>query len=108
MQTIIPFVPTHDPQLSRLVYEMILAHFLRHDHDVRLGFLGLVFVRSPSPKPQALLRTIKAWPHDIYDVAAVTLAIQGQIDRQPNSTVLMESVAELFVFAPLPPRLILC
>ncbi|ORY90935.1 hypothetical protein BCR35DRAFT_275010 [Leucosporidium creatinivorum] len=78
IKTIIPFVPTHDPQLSRLVYEMILAHFLRHDHD-------------------ALLRTIKAWPHDIYDVAAVILAIEGQIERKPNSTVLMESVAELYI-----------
>jgi hypothetical protein len=36
-QTIIPFVPTDDPQLSRLVYEMILAHFLRHDHDASLA-----------------------------------------------------------------------
>lgn len=35
VQTIIPFVPTNNPQLSRLVYEMILAHFLRHDPEVR-------------------------------------------------------------------------
>ncbi|KAL8279333.1 hypothetical protein RQP46_008370 [Phenoliferia psychrophenolica] len=78
MQTIIPFVPTNNPQLSRLVYEMILAHFLRHD-------------------PDALLKTIRTWPHDIYDVAAVILAIQDQIQRKPDLKILMESVAELFV-----------
>jgi len=44
---------------------------------------------------QALLRTIKSWPHDIYDVGAVILAIQDQIERKPGSTVLLESVAEL-------------
>ena len=48
---------------------------------------------------QALLRTIKSWPHDIYDVGAVILAIQDQIERKPDSTILLESVAELSVFA---------
>lgn len=38
MKVIIPYVPTHDPQLSRLVYEMILAHFLRFDLDVSRYF----------------------------------------------------------------------
>lgn len=77
---------------------MILSHFLRHDNDVRS-----LFVTSRACNltlwifSQALLRTIRAWPHDIYDVAAVILAIQGQIERKPNSKVLMESVAELFV-----------
>ena len=33
-QTIIPYVPTDTPRLSRLVYEMILAHFLTHDRPV--------------------------------------------------------------------------
>ncbi|KAK4705598.1 vacuolar protein sorting-associated protein 41, partial [Phenoliferia sp. Uapishka_3] len=78
MHTIIPYVPTNNPQLGRMVYEMILAHFLRHD-------------------PEALLKTIRTWPHDIYDVAAVILAIQDQIQRKPDSRILMESVAELFV-----------
>ncbi|GAA6004052.1 Vps41p [Rhodotorula paludigena] len=80
LQTIIPFVPTHDPQLSRLVYEMILAHYLRHDHD-------------------ALLRTIKAWPHDIYDVGAVILAIKGQLERSSKSRTLLQSIAELHILA---------
>ncbi|BGP45376.1 Vacuolar protein sorting-associated protein 41 [Rhodotorula kratochvilovae] len=80
LETIIPYVPTHDPQLGRLVYEMILAHFLRHDQE-------------------ALLRTIQAWPHDIYNVSAVILAIKGQLERSPKSRVLMQSVAELYVMS---------
>ncbi|KPV76970.1 uncharacterized protein RHOBADRAFT_51945 [Rhodotorula graminis WP1] len=78
LDTIIPYVPTHDPQLSRLVYEMILAHFLRHDQE-------------------ALLETIKAWPSDIYNVSAITLAIKGQLERSPKSQLLMKSIAELYV-----------
>ncbi|GAA5949012.1 hypothetical protein JCM21900_003173 [Sporobolomyces salmonicolor] len=78
MKTIIPYVPTHDPQLSRLVYEMILAHFLRHDQE-------------------ALLRTIKTWPCDIYDVGAVILAIKDQLERTPKSSILMQSIAELYI-----------
>ncbi|GAA5906611.1 hypothetical protein JCM8208_000496 [Rhodotorula glutinis] len=78
LETIIPYVPTHDPQLGRLVYEMILAHFLRHDQE-------------------ALLKTIKAWPNDIYNVSAVTLAIKGQLERSPKSHLLMQSIAELYV-----------
>ncbi|KAI5478965.1 vacuolar protein sorting VPS41 [Pseudohyphozyma bogoriensis] len=78
MQTIIPFVPTHSPQLSRLVYEMILAHFLRHD-------------------PDALLKTIKTWPSNIYDIGAVILAVQDQLERKPGTKILMESIAELYL-----------
>ncbi|SGY69838.1 BQ5605_C004g03069 [Microbotryum silenes-dioicae] len=77
INTIIPYVPTHDPQLGRLVYEMILAYYLRHD-------------------PEALLRTIKTWPCDIYDTNAVLVALQAQLERAPSST-LMEALAELYV-----------
>lgn len=35
LQTIIPFVPTESPTLGHLVYEMILAHFLTNDRQVR-------------------------------------------------------------------------
>ncbi|BGP29523.1 Vacuolar protein sorting-associated protein 41 [Rhodotorula toruloides] len=80
LETIIPYVPTHDPQLSRLVYEMILAHYLRHDE-------------------QALLRTIHAWPHEIYDVSAVILAVKNQLDRTrvSDSHVLMQALTELYI-----------
>jgi hypothetical protein len=33
-QAIIPFVPTDNPRLDHVVYEMILAHFLIHDRTV--------------------------------------------------------------------------
>lgn len=49
----------------------------------------------PSVQLQALLRTIKSWPHDIYDIAAVLVAIQDQLERKPGSKILMESLAEL-------------
>lgn len=35
LQVIIPYIPTENPQLSRLVYEMVLAHFLASDRQVR-------------------------------------------------------------------------
>ncbi|KWU41462.1 vacuolar protein sorting-associated protein 41, partial [Rhodotorula sp. JG-1b] len=78
LDTIIPYVPTHDPTLSRLVYEMILAHFLRHD-------------------PEALLKTTRSWPIDIYDIGAVTVAIRNQIEREPKSGTLMRAISELYL-----------
>ncbi|GAA5924717.1 Vps41p [Sporobolomyces koalae] len=78
MDSIIPYVPIHDPQLSRLVYEMILAHFLRHDHA-------------------ALYRTINTWPIEIYDVGAVILAITDQLERTPKAQVLMQCIADLYL-----------
>ncbi|KAG0655802.1 Vacuolar protein sorting-associated protein 41 [Rhodotorula mucilaginosa] len=78
LDTIIPYVPTHDPTLSRLVYEMILAHFLRHD-------------------PEALLKTTRSWPIDIYDIGAVTVAIKNQIEREPKSETLMRAISELYL-----------
>ncbi|KAI0068486.1 vacuolar assembling protein VPS41 [Artomyces pyxidatus] len=89
LQAIIPFVPTDSPRLGHLVYEMILAHFLANDR-------------------QALQRTIHEWPKDIYDVPAVIVAMQSQLDRSasssstspasratPETVILMECLAEL-------------
>lgn len=45
---------------------------------------------------QALLKTITRWPHEIYDVASVLVAIQDQLERKPGSKILMECLAELF------------
>lgn len=56
---------------------MVLAHFLRHD-------------------PEALLRTIKSWPHEIYDISAVILAVKDQLERSP-SKVLLQAISDLFV-----------
>ncbi|KAF7331583.1 Vacuolar assembling protein [Mycena kentingensis (nom. inval.)] len=96
MQAIIPFIPTDKPRLDHLVYEMILAHFLAHDR-------------------KTLLQTIKEWPKDIYDISAVIIAVQADLDRagstfnpNPSSStssifppsdkvILMECLAELYV-----------
>lgn len=34
IDTVIPYVPTHDPRLSKIVYEMILGHYMRTDPNV--------------------------------------------------------------------------
>ncbi|KAJ8075963.1 Vacuolar protein sorting-associated protein 41 [Marasmius tenuissimus] len=84
LHAIIPFVPTENPRLERLVYEMILAHFLAHDRNT-------------------LLKTIKEWPREIYDIGAVIIAVQAELDKTGSSSaksgdrsILMECLAELY------------
>ena len=67
IQAIIPYIPTENPRLERLVYDMILAHFLAHD-------------------PQMLSETIKEWPKDIYDIGAVIIAVLGELERTASSS----------------------
>jgi len=65
---------------------MILAHFLGHNRE-------------------ALLKTIKTWQKDIYDIPSVIVALESELDRAPSSskvvysapdtTILMECLAEL-------------
>lgn len=40
LQAIIPYVPTENPKLGHLVYEMILAYYLANDRQVRTVFQG--------------------------------------------------------------------
>ncbi|THG97740.1 hypothetical protein EW026_g4314 [Hermanssonia centrifuga] len=87
LQAIIPYIPTETLTLGHLVYEMILAYFLSHDR-------------------QALLKTIKDWPNNIYDIPAVIVAVQAELERSPSSSanntttpdsvLLMECLAELY------------
>ncbi|KAF8676121.1 hypothetical protein AX14_005017 [Amanita brunnescens Koide BX004] len=89
LQAIIPYVPIESPTLDRVVYDMIMAHFLAHDH-------------------QTLLRTIKEWPKDVYDISAVIIAVRSELDKKSmlstplassssrSTTLLMESLAELY------------
>ncbi|KAF8180219.1 vacuolar assembling protein VPS41 [Pholiota molesta] len=91
LQCIIPYVPTDKPRLDHVVYEMVLAHFLTHDRD-------------------ALLHTIKEWPREIYDIAAVIVAVRAELDTVAStsstissssgssnpSVILMECLAELY------------
>ncbi|KAG6917674.1 hypothetical protein DXG01_001649 [Tephrocybe rancida] len=87
LHAIIPFVPTESPQLDRVVYEMMLAHFLTHDR-------------------QTLLQTVKEWPREIYNIDAVIVAVRSELDKSastsstisssPSSKLLMECLAELY------------
>ncbi|KAJ4482441.1 hypothetical protein J3R30DRAFT_3854844, partial [Lentinula aciculospora] len=86
LQSIIPYVPTQDPRLNRVVYEMIVAYLLAHDAKM-------------------VLQTIKEWPRDIYDIGAVIVAVKDELDKvevshetvaKTKSVVLMECLAELY------------
>jgi hypothetical protein len=57
---------------------MVLAHFLRTDAD-------------------ALLRTVRAWPQDIYDLDAVIAGVEGALDRIKPDVTLMDCLADLCV-----------
>ncbi|PWZ03315.1 hypothetical protein BCV70DRAFT_197537 [Testicularia cyperi] len=93
LATAIPYIPTSDPTLSGLVYDMILAHFLQHD-------------------PQKLLQTVQEWPPEIYSTQAVVLAIEDQLadgtdlkqmkqingaKADQHKVLLMECLAEIFI-----------
>ncbi|KAF4619821.1 hypothetical protein D9613_004777 [Agrocybe pediades] len=87
LHAIIPYVPKENPRLDHVIYEMILVHFLIHDR-------------------QMLLKTIKEWPREIYDVSAVIVAVKAELDNSAStsstissgggSTILMECLAELY------------
>ncbi|KAF8338443.1 vacuolar assembling protein VPS41 [Amanita rubescens] len=89
LQAIIPYTPIESPTLDRVVYDMIMAHFLAHDH-------------------QALLQTIKEWPKDAYDISAVIVAVRSELEKlsmfsstltsssSKSPTKLMECLAELY------------
>ncbi|PPR01596.1 hypothetical protein CVT26_013335 [Gymnopilus dilepis] len=95
LQVIIPYVPKDKPRLDHLVYEMMLGHFLMHDK-------------------KTLLQTIRSWPRDIYDIAAVIVAVRAELDRtsatsstisstskagvdKEDTRILMECLADLYV-----------
>ncbi|OCF77367.1 vacuolar protein sorting 41 [Kwoniella mangroviensis CBS 8886] len=77
LPTIIPYIPTKDPQLGKPVYEMVFGHF----------FICLTL--------QALLKTITSWPTDIYDMNTVMGAVQGELEATKDDPVLLECLAEL-------------
>lgn len=77
----IPFIPTSDPTLSEMIYDMILAHFLQND-------------------PTKLLQTIQEWPPEIYSTPAVVLAIEDRLksgNKKGEERLLMECLAEIYI-----------
>ncbi|UZJ51584.1 hypothetical protein CBS101457_000904 [Exobasidium rhododendri] len=76
---IIPFVPIEVPRLSGVIYDMILAHFLRFD-------LPLLF------------DTIKRWPAELFSTRAVVLAMEDRLSGDSNTNrLLMECLAEVHI-----------
>ncbi|CEH19382.1 Vacuolar assembly/sorting protein VPS41 [Ceraceosorus bombacis] len=94
LSTIIPHVPLEKPQLSALVYDVILAHFLRTDVE-------------------RLLVMISAWPAHIYTYTAVVMAIEDRLKRaiagnadqtKGDHATLMECLVQLFLLHRQPAR----
>ncbi|KAL9936540.1 hypothetical protein V8E36_004608 [Tilletia maclaganii] len=107
LASVIPYIPTSEPTLSGLVYDMVLAHWLATDLS-------------------ELRRTIREWPPQIYSMQAVVLAIEDRLQRaassstaqnkdsqssgiifpsnpeEADSTILMECLAEIYMANHLP------
>ncbi|KAG9300436.1 hypothetical protein G9A89_010061 [Geosiphon pyriformis] len=79
LKEITPYIPFKNPQLSSVVYEMVLAHFLNHDH-------------------QALYATITRWPPTIYNIQSVILLVEDSLHKEGDNTILMECLAELYAY----------
>ncbi|WFD44675.1 Vacuolar protein sorting-associated protein 41 [Malassezia psittaci] len=71
----LPYIPTQHPQLSEVVYDMVLVHLLHTDE-------------------RRLLQTLRTWPAELYSRQAVAAAIQ---DRASSSSTLIACLAELFL-----------
>jgi vacuolar protein sorting-associated protein 41 len=78
LRAIIPHIPIEDPTLSEIIYDMVLAHFLQTDSD-------------------QLIETIESWPPHIYSTQAVVRAIEDKLKKEPSSSILLESLAAIFV-----------
>lgn len=75
VSVVLPFIPTRDPELGEMVYDMVLVALLRTDEA-------------------ALLATLRTWPGHLYSAQAVAAAIE---DRAENSRVLLECLAQLYL-----------
>ena len=107
LQAIIPYIPIESPTLDRVIYDMIMGHFLAHDHQVRFSTF-FPYTANLTSQFQALLQTIKEWPKDAYDISAVILAVRSELKKlsmfsssfdsssAKSPTKLMECLAELY------------
>lgn len=81
LRTIASRVPTADPVLDFVYYEMILNDFLQHD-------------------PDGLLTTLNAWPSSIYRLVAIITGIKDKLkttqSRQEQST-LCKALTKLYI-----------
>lgn len=77
-QTIIPHMPTSNPQLGRATYDMVLEHLLEDDRP-------------------ALLKTITSWPRDVYDFDSIMSSIQSESRASKDDPLLLECIGELYL-----------
>ena len=81
VSSIASYIPIANPQLPKLVYEIVLNNFLQYDHP-------------------RLLQTIREWPSTLYDVETVINAILDHLQQtDENTDVLNNALAELYAFA---------
>ncbi|KAG0246211.1 hypothetical protein B0O80DRAFT_409983 [Mortierella sp. GBAus27b] len=85
LKAIAGYIPVKEPTLSDTIYELVLAHFLMHDH-------------------QLLFETIKSFPSGLYNIQNVIVAVEDRLKQDNNNTLLMESLAELYTRANRPDR----
>jgi hypothetical protein len=82
VSSIADFIPISNPQLPKLVYEIVLNSFLQFNQHERL------------------LQTIREWPPTLYDVNTVINAVQEHLRQtSENTDVLNNVLAELYTFA---------
>jgi hypothetical protein len=86
IQEIGAYIPIANPQLKDYVYEMVLNHYLRHDHK---GFYNL----------------ITEWPHTIYNIQNLITTVQERV-KETTDIQLMDALATLY--APTPSFLSFC
>jgi hypothetical protein len=81
VSSIAGYIPIANPQLPKLVYEIVLNNFLQYDHN-------------------RFLHTIREWPPSLYDVETVINAVLDQLkNTDENTDVLNNALAELYTFA---------
>ena len=73
---VLPHIPLSDPQLSEVLYEMVLASLIR--------------------QPTLLCDTLQRWPEHLYSTAAVAAALEDQCAGD-RSEVLTEALAYLYL-----------
>lgn len=74
--TVLPHIPFERPQLSEVLYELVLVSLLR--------------------EPQLLCTTLQQWPVHIYSTAAVAAALEDQ-RGESNTEALTEALAHLYL-----------
>ncbi|WVO14232.1 hypothetical protein L204_101864 [Cryptococcus depauperatus] len=85
LPAIIPHIPTQRPRLGKRVYEMVFSYLLVNDKN-------------------ALLKTVTSWPTEIYDLAGIIEAVEGELRATHDDPILLECLGELYLINRLPAK----